>query len=406
MTYNLIKEFLNDHDYDVRKTGNGRWIDQKCIYDEVCFVSDCIVDYLLNGGEQPFTSPTIWHQEYSISNVMHVFGKPDPTTKSVIDEYNKFFRQPMKMLAAAGVLSENKVGSTIFFSVKNQDMLEHIALRERNAFDFICLYIEKVLRDSGMWDPFASFFDEQTEEQYENVKAKFAKFCKDYTPITTDLEANRIFTTIINQLACNMHKKGTYRGHMSSTIITLDKIAYNKPNWYDNLTGKEKNISRRDFAENGALDIDDNTYDYMVTRAMRNLREFILKYYNNEPEVIDRYSIGQRQSAIHHIFPRSKFPSIAMYIENLIALTSAQHLQEAHPGGNTREIDKGFQYTCLIYKTDHIKKNIEGIPGIPVKYCFRDFMHVLDVGLSTDYFGQLDENNFNAVLAGIEANYA
>ena len=405
MTNNLIKEFLNDHDYDVRKTGNGRWIDQKCIYDEVCFVSDCIVDYLLNGGEQPFTSPTIWHQEYSISNVMHVFGKPDPTTKTVIDEYNKFFRQPMKMLAAAGVLSENKVGTTIFFSVKNQDMLEHIALRERNAFDFICLYIEKALKDSGMWDPFASFFDEQTDEQYENVKSKFAKFCKAYTPIEKDKEANRIFTTIINQLACNMHKKGTYRGRMSSTIITLDKIAYNKPNWYDNLTGKEKNISRRDFAENGALDIDDNTYDYMVTRAMRNLREFILKYYNNEPEVVDRYSIGQKQSAIHHIFPKSEFPSIAMYIENLIALTSAQHLQEAHPGGNTRKIDKGFQYTCLIYKTDHIKKNIEGIPGIPVKYCFRDFMHVLDVGLSTDYFGQLDENNFNAVLAGIEANY-
>ena len=47
MTNNLIKQFLDEHDYDVRKTHNGRWIDQKCIYDEVCFVSDCIVDYLL-----------------------------------------------------------------------------------------------------------------------------------------------------------------------------------------------------------------------------------------------------------------------------------------------------------------------------------------------------------------------
>lgn len=50
MTNNLIKQFLDAHDYDVRRTHNGRWIDQKCIYDEVCFVSDCIVDYLLNGG--------------------------------------------------------------------------------------------------------------------------------------------------------------------------------------------------------------------------------------------------------------------------------------------------------------------------------------------------------------------
>ena len=174
MTNNLIKQFLDEHDYDVRKTHNGRWIDQKCIYDEVCFVSDCIVDYLLNGGKEPFTSPLIWHQDYSIKNVMHVFGKPDPTTDTVIDEYNKFFRQPMKMLAAAGVLKEEKKGITIYFSVENRDMLEHIALRERNAFDFMCLYIEKVLKDSGIWDPFASFFDEQTNEQYDNLKAYFS----------------------------------------------------------------------------------------------------------------------------------------------------------------------------------------------------------------------------------------
>lgn len=114
----------------------------------------------------------------------------------------------------------------------------------------------------------------------------------------------------------------------------------------------------------------------------------------------------KKNLAIHHIFPKSRFPRIAMYIENLIALTSAQHLQEAHPGGNTREIDKDFQYMCLICKTDRIKKNIEGEPGIPVKYSFSDFMLVLDVGLSTDYFGQLEENDFNAVLAGIEANYS
>jgi len=39
----------------------------------------------------------------------------------------------MKMLAAAGVLKEEKEGITIYFSVENRDMLEHIALRERNA---------------------------------------------------------------------------------------------------------------------------------------------------------------------------------------------------------------------------------------------------------------------------------
>lgn len=406
MTRNLIAEFLNQHDYDIRKSHNGRWIDQKCIYDEVCFVADCIVDYLRNDGQQPFTSPTIWHMPYSMENVMHVFGKPDPSTQSVIDEYNKFFRQPMKMLAAAGVLAEDKQGNTIYFSVENMDMLEYIALRERNAFDFICMYVEKTLKDSGLWDAFNSFYDEQTDEQYDNVKQKFSDFCIRYTPINTEVEANRIFTTVINQLACNYHKKGTARGRMSATIITLDKISYNKPNWYDDLTGKEKNVSRQDYQSQGVLiEIENSTYDYRVSRAMKNLRDFISRYYNDESEVVDRYSIGEKQGAIHHIFPKHRFPQIAMYLENLIALTSAQHLQEAHPGGNTREVDPQFQYMCLICKTNNIKKNLEGDGSVPVKYSFRDFMFVLDEGLNTDYFESIPENDFNAVIMGIETSY-
>ncbi len=89
-----------------------------------------------------------------------------------------------------------------------------------------------------------------------------------------------------------------------------------------------------------------------------------------------------------------------MYLENLIALTSAQHLQEAHPGGNTREVDSQFQYMCLICKTNNIKKNLEGDGNVPVKYSFRDFMFVLDEGLNTDYFESIPENDFNAVIIG------
>ena len=163
MTNNLMANFINEHNYDVRRTGNGRWIDQKCALDSVCFVADCIVDYIQNGGKQPFQSPDIWRREYSITNVQHLFGKPDPLTRTTLDEYNKFYRQPMKMLAAAGVLREDgKVKNTIQFSVEKMEVLEYIAMRERNSFDFLCLYIEKTLRDSGLWDAFETFFDEQT----------------------------------------------------------------------------------------------------------------------------------------------------------------------------------------------------------------------------------------------------
>ena len=160
MTTNLLEQFLNAHDYDIRKTRNGRWIDQKCTMDELCFVADCVVVYLQEGGQQPFQSPDIWHTEYAIENVQKLFSKPDPMDKSTMDEYNKFFRQPLKMLAAAGVLREDgRKNNAIQFRVENEAVLEYLSLRERNCFDFLCSYITKTLKDSGLWDAFESFFD-------------------------------------------------------------------------------------------------------------------------------------------------------------------------------------------------------------------------------------------------------
>ena len=63
MTSDVIQDFINEHTYDIRVTGNGRWIDQKCTMDVVCFVADCIVDYIQAGGQQPFQSPDIWRSE-------------------------------------------------------------------------------------------------------------------------------------------------------------------------------------------------------------------------------------------------------------------------------------------------------------------------------------------------------
>lgn len=64
----------------------------------------------------------------------------------------------MKMLAAAGVLREDGVvKNTMQFSIAKTEVLEYIALRERNSFEFLCMYIEKTLKDSGLWDGFETF---------------------------------------------------------------------------------------------------------------------------------------------------------------------------------------------------------------------------------------------------------
>lgn len=402
MTPNLLARFINEQNYNIRLSGNGRWIDQKCALDAVCFVSDCIVEYIRNEGTEPFHSPDIWKSEYAITNVQLWFGKPDPLHPSTMDEYNKFFRQPMKLLAASGVLNENKVGNTIEFKVANIDVLEYIALRERNSSEFLYLYIEKTLQDSGLWDSFESFLDEQTKISLQYLKGKFSDFCIKYTPINTVVEANRIFIKVLNPLAYKLRKKGVERGRLSSSIINLDKIVYNQPNWRDTNVGKDKNVSRGNFIPSRS---NQQMYQYKVSRAAKNLRQFNDKYAAGKSEVVDKFSVGEIATHMHHIFPRSQFQDIADYIENLIALTSGQHLQMAHPNGKTTIIDVGYQYVCLIAKTNSILKNLVEENGEPIIYNFEDFMFVLDTGLKTDQFGHIATNDFNSVIRGIEFNY-
>jgi hypothetical protein len=403
MTPNLMARFIDEHNYDVRRTGNARWIDQKCALDAVCFVADCIIDYIRNGGKQPFQSTHIWRSEYAIKNVQLWFGKPDPSKRSTLDEYNKFFRQPMKMLSAAGVLKEDGVvNNAIQFSIENIYLLEYIALRERNSFDFLNLYIEKTLRDSGLWDSFESFFDEQSKVSLEYLKETFEKFCIKYTPINTGVEANRIFIKVLNPLACKYHKKGIIGGRLSPSIITYNKIMYNQTNWRDEYSGKDKNIARGDFV---ATPSNEQMYQYRVLRAVKNLRQFNDRYNGGKSEVLDKFSVGETATHMHHIFPKNQFKEIAHYLENIIALTSGQHLQRAHPNGKTSVINKDYQYVCLVCKAESIKKNIIENDRESIIYNFDDFMFVLDVGLNTDYFGHLPPTDFSSVVDGIDINY-
>jgi len=305
------------------------------------------------------------------------------------------------MLAAAGVLREDgKKHNTIQFCVENEAVLDYLSLRERNCFDFLCSYIKKTLKDSGLWDAFESFFDEQTKEQYKNVKEIFRQFCWDYTPINNHAEPDRIFTKVLNPLAVLYRKKGTVKGHLSKKIITLEDIKYNRTNFRDK--GKNKNVSRQQAQR--TEEAQEIIYDYNVEKAKRRLRKFNDVFNSGRSEITDAFAIGQKATHMHHIFPKNEFPTIADYVENLIALTAGQHLQKAHPAGNTQVIDKSYQYICLINKTDSIRRNLVDGVGEPL-YDFGDFMIVLDTGLSTQYFETLPENDFAQVVSGIECNF-
>ena len=70
--------------------------------------------------------------------------------------------QPLKMMSAAGILSETKNGIAILFKVENLHALEFIAQSDWNAYEFLCLYIEKTLKDSDVLDADGFFVQEYT----------------------------------------------------------------------------------------------------------------------------------------------------------------------------------------------------------------------------------------------------
>ena len=71
----IYTKFLNHFDYDVRKTRDARWIDQKCTYDVMSIISDCILEYVDSTSITEFTVSDIWHSNYARENVIEIFSE-------------------------------------------------------------------------------------------------------------------------------------------------------------------------------------------------------------------------------------------------------------------------------------------------------------------------------------------
>jgi hypothetical protein len=391
MTEAILKTFINSKHYDIRVSRNGRWIDQKCVYDVVSFVADCIKNYCDDNGTDIFCSPDIWRSNYTKKWLLAFFTKADPNIEESHDEFNKFFRQPCKMLAAAGVLTElgGGVGSSpIVFKIVNRDVLDFLAMRPQNALIFLQFYVEKTIIDSGLSDPFETFFEYQDEDSFGTLKERFKQFCFDYTPINNKREADRIFSKVLNILAFGKRKHGTAQGRLSNENITLSDITYNRENFRD--VRKSRTLARREAPSAGSSI---TTIDYEIARAKRVLNDFNINYNGGLSEIMDAFATGEA-THIHHIFPKHEFPSIAAYLENLIALTPGQHFSEAHPTGNTSKIEPAFQYLCLLAKLRAIRLNLDPNGVETVIYSFRCFLEVLNTGYSTTRFSEIPENDF------------
>lgn len=405
ISQNDIITFLQQHNYDLRISGNGRWIDQKCAADVVTVVADCILNFYLEDDDGIFTTPDIWHYKYAVDNVEAIFKKPGVESHAAKNEYDKFFQQPMEMLANAMVLKKTKKGNRNFYQVNNVEILEYIALRERNALWFLNCYIEKVLKDSGIYSVFDEFFHYQTKDTYRDMKLSFSQFIIANTKINGETECNRIFIKVLNPLAYFKNARGTERGTLSENIITYDMLMYNRNNFRDLYSEKPKGITRKEYAKANPVVVNEAYYHYQSAKAKRYLRYFNDQFRNGMPELMEENHIQDKATHIHHIFPESQFPEICFYIENLIALTPTQHLNYAHPNGNTQEISKTYQYLLLLSKADRIRENLSQSDFERV-YDFSNFLYVLQIGFDNDEISEIENMNFEMVVNAINRYYA
>lgn len=392
-----IIDFLNTYDYDVQKSGNARWIDQKCTPDVLSIIADCILEFTQYDESVEFSIKDIWTSLYAKQNVESIFQKPSTTEIKARHEYDKFFSQPINLFAYSKLLEPSKNGNRMTFKINNKELLEKIAIRDLNALSFLVLYIEKVLKDSGIYKLFTNFLDLQSKQSFYDLKNGFTEFTIKHTKINTPVECGRIFTKILNPLAFNHKKKGTRKGHTSNTTITLDELKYNRLNWRDELSGKDKTITRQEYSNIAPIN-PKAVYD--IQRAKKVVRRYNEKFNDGLSEIMRSSEMGIKATQIHHIFPQAEYEIISDYIENLIAITPNQHYSMAHPNNQTTYIDKDFQYICLLAKTNTIKNDTAQI------YSFESFKIVLSIGLHTDEFSSIDNLDFAALLSKIDFYYS
>ncbi|AJC87054.1 hypothetical protein [Campylobacter insulaenigrae] len=394
-----IEVFLDSKDYDVRKTKRARWIDQKCTPDVLAIIADCILEYTGYDTSIEFSIADIWQSDYTKEHVESIFSKPDTRSKSAKNEYDKFFSQPINLFEYSCILNARTHSNKRIFKINNLELLEYISLRESNALNFLLLYTQKVLKDSEIYYLFETFFANQDKDSFKNLKDGFASFTIKHTNINETTECYRIFTKIINPLAFYKKKKGTRKGQISKTTITLDEIRYNRLNWRDELNNKEKTITRKEHENIISKNIQAKA-NYDIQKAKKLVRRYNDKYNDGFSEVKQESEMNTKATQIHHIFPQSQFPTISDYAENLIAITPNQHYSMAHPNNQTAYIDKNFQYICLLAKTNTIKNDTTQT------YSFEKYTFVLDIGLSTNDFGLINDLDFATLINKIDYYYS
>ena len=368
---NEIMQYLNQFDLDIRKSHDARFVDQKCTPDIVCFMADCVLNMIAT--KPVFVINDVWDTQYFIQNTRVIFNKPWANSKEAYNEYNKVLSQPLKLLAYAHILNVQMVDGTLTFSVENEDILDYISRKDRNAYNFLFCYFSKVLTDSGFIkyiEEYRRNWQKNLKEARETVYSRYIRLISGNTPSHSRLDITRMFHKVFNIFAAEYNMPGS----SGKYARTYSDLMYNRINWRD--INKDKSVTRQQAESTAQNEKQEVINMYYVQKAIA-----LLKKIQTGSEVHDAWSNGEATHA-HHIFPKAQFPEIAHYIENLILLTATQHNTKAHPNNRTQEINRDYQLVCLLAKADTIEKSLK-YAGERF-YRKESFIYVINVGLSTE----------------------
>lgn len=418
-------EFMDNKDYNMglarnkisrrcvdRKKGKyvekvRRPIDQKCTADVITCVAAGIIDFVDNDN-QLFCVNDIWKSDYMSEYVIRYFRKPDPKTKAK-NEYDKFFSQPINMFEYAGIIKYmghlKGKGKNDYYKIVEMETLQFLAQNSQNSYEFLVVYLKKLVRDSHLESIFSEFLQKQTNDSYASLRKGFYAYLKKKTNIENEKEKGRIFTKVLNVLALDQNKKGTVKGRMSKRPIDFSEILYNRENWRFVNSSKSKSITRDEFevavtAENefiNSLNIDFSKTS--MNRAMNRLREYNRKVRGGKPESSYEARNDMAKYA-HHIFPKNEFIPIRACMENLIMLSAHQHDDLAHLD-NKKYINKQSQKRFILDKIDRIEENLQSAEDDI--YIFSKLLTVLNIGLRTEQFSGIENNDFDSVRAIINS---
>ena len=68
-----IQQHLFQYDYDVKKNGDARFMDQKVTPNILCIIADCVLNFDASQNLE-FTKDDIWNDNYFNTNVKGVFN--------------------------------------------------------------------------------------------------------------------------------------------------------------------------------------------------------------------------------------------------------------------------------------------------------------------------------------------